>query len=63
MFYQEKKEKVMVTAKDIYGFKKTAVKERWRGVACSEIREEVEVLYGRFGPRARKQYRITEVNT
>ena len=44
MFYLEKKEKVMVTAKDIYGFKKTAVKERWRGVACSEIREEVEVV-------------------
>ena len=63
MFYLEKKEKVMVKAKDLYGFEKTVEKERWRGIAKSENREDIEIMYRQKGPRIRKQYRITEVET
>ncbi len=64
MFYLEVKEKVPAKIKDIYGFEeKTVEKERWRAIANSEIREDMEALHRSFGPRVRKKYRITEVET
>ena len=63
MFYLEVKEKVTARTKDIYGFEKTEEKERWRAIANSEVREDIEALYRGYGPRVRKKYRITEVET